>query len=95
MTEKFDQLLRRGEKYKGLKDLADNEEVTGFLDGMINAYKKQALDLNNSTNDNRFQALIAMDTFERIKRMLETAERLDKINDVNIDKLQKPSKENI
>lgn len=95
MNEDFDKLLRRGEKYKGLKELANNEEVTDFLDRMIDGYSKQALTLVNASNDSRFQALLAMDAFEKIKRMLESAERLDKINDVKIDKKQNPSKESI
>lgn len=95
MTKRFDDLLKRGAKYKGLKDLAKNEEVVKFLDDMVNGYKKQALDLKGSTNDTRFQALIAMDAFERIKQMLVLAGGLEKINEVNIEKLQKTSKESI
>jgi hypothetical protein len=95
MSDEFDKLLRRGEKYKGLKDLAANGEVIEFLDRMVDSYKKQALTLINASNDSRFQALIAMDAFEKIKRMLTSAERLDQINSVNIDKIQNPSKESI
>lgn len=100
MTSKFDKLLKLGEKYRGLINLSKDEEVLKFLDFMIGGFRKQALELSKSTSDDRTQALIAMDALEKIKRLLERAPHLDKINDVNIEKQQKiqkqkPSKESI
>ena len=92
MSKQFDKLIKRGEKYRGLKILADNKEVKIFLKDMIDAYQKLALDLSGSTNEDRFQALVAKDTFEKISRMLESADGDAKRNDSRIEKLQKLAK---